>query len=499
MLSYLTPQSQQAAKAYQLTQRAKKGKPAPESWDRWLFELFPSYFPAPFAARHRDMWEWVESIPAEKRPPAFVGIWGRGGAKSTNAEAVAVYLGATERRKYVLYISETQEQADDHVGNIAEMLESPRFAEHYPKAADRKVGKFGNSKGWRRNRLRCANGFIVDAMGLDSARRGAKIEDARPDLIIIDDIDGQEDSKVTVDKKIRSLTQKILPAGAYNLAVLAIQNLIHPDSIFSQMYDGRADFLANRIVSGPFPAIEGLTTELRDGRYMITGGDATWEGQNLDRCQQMLDDMGLSAFLKECQHDVEAPLGGIWDHVEFKHIDFDELPDLVRVSLWVDPAVTNTDQSDNQAISISGIDEDGKMYRLFAWEQRSSPRATLRLAVLKAIEYGSLMVGVETDQGGDVWLSAYEKAVDDLVSEGLITEDQAPQFQQAKAGAGHGSKVHRNALVLADYERGNIIHVRGTHQTMERAYRRFPLTKPYDWVDASYWDWNDLRGSWYAW
>jgi phage terminase large subunit-like protein len=69
-----------------------------------------------------------------------------------------------------------------------------------------------------------------------------------------------------------------------------------------------------------------------------------------------------------------------------------------------------------------------------------------------------------------------------------------PRFKSAKAGAGHGSKTHRASQMLADYERGRIVHVTGTHRTLERALKRFPVKKPYDLVDASYWAWQDLMG-----
>jgi len=71
-------------------------------------------------------------------------------------------------------------------------------------------------------------------------------------------------------KKIDILTKTILPAGSPDCAILFIQNLIHPESIASRLVDGRADFLSERIVSGPYPAIEGLTYEQRNGKFVIT-------------------------------------------------------------------------------------------------------------------------------------------------------------------------------------------------------------------------------------
>ena len=70
-----------------------------------------------------------------------------------------------------------------------------------------------------------------------------------------------------------------------------------------------------------------------------------------------------------------------------------------------------------------------------------------------------------------------------------------PGFDEEKAGSTQQSKAARGAHMLADYERpGKIVHVAGYHEVLERALRRFPLTKPFDLVDASYYGWLDLSG-----
>lgn len=268
----------------------------------WLRALFPSYVAHPFADRHNDLWAWAWAIQKGIDSDPFVGCWGRGGAKSTSAELVAVRWGATKARSYGLYLANTQDQADDHISTIGSLLETPTIATHYPHLADRLVGKYGQSKGWRRNRLRCSDGFTIDALGLDSAARGAKLDEQRPDFIIIDDVDDVEDTEQTTAKKIRSLTKKILPALTHDAAILFIQNKVFDDGLMAQVLDGRADFLGGAIISGPFPAVEGL--EYRGGGTgaIITAGTATWAGQPLEACQSFIRKWGLDAFLSECQH-----------------------------------------------------------------------------------------------------------------------------------------------------------------------------------------------------
>lgn len=212
--------------------------------------------------------------------------------------------GMLHKRTYVVYLCETQDQADKHVATIAGLLESA--------GVDRALNKYGNSKGWRRNRLRASLGFTVDALGLDTATRGIKVDADRPDFMILDDIDGRHDSAEATQKKIEILTTTILPAGSNDCAVLAVQNLIHFNSIFCRLADGRADFLNDRIVSGPYKAVEGLKYVTSDGRYAITEGVATWEGQNLGVCEDQINQWGPSAFLREAQHDILIVEGAVF-------------------------------------------------------------------------------------------------------------------------------------------------------------------------------------------
>lgn len=455
-------------------------------WRLWLAAISPQEHD--FAPHHVEFWQHIWAIEKGKRPKPFVAIWPRGGAKSTSIEMATALLAAKKARRYALYVSESQDQADDHVLNVGSLIESDVISLVFPELAARSLGKYGNIRGWRRNRLMTQGGFIIDALGLDSAVRGVKIENERPDLIVIDDIDSQVDGPGVVERKIRTITRALLPAGSNDVAVVAVQNLVHPDSVFAQLADGRAEFLADRIVSGPIPAVEGLETEQVDGKWRIVAGKATWEGQSLQVCQDMISDMGLTAFLSECQHHTEPPPGGMFDHIEFKRLDPEEVPDLVKTTVWVDPAVTDKDDSDSMGIQVDGIDEDGTIYRLFSWERRATPLDALKMAIMKAKQYHAQTVGVETDQGGDTWQSVFREAASSLG----LKPSQWPRYLHAKGGA-VGPKTHRAQQMLTDYEKGHIVHVRGTHGVLERALRRFPKTKPFDLVDASFWSWRHLR------
>lgn len=345
---------------------------AAEAWhpETWLTRTLPAYVGARgdetpaeaealFAPHHRDFWAWVWGVDDGARPESFIGVWGRGEAKSTSAEMACVALGARRRRRYVLYVSGTQDQADDHVGNVAAMLESTELGRWYPEMADRLLGKFGNSKGWRRNRIRTATGFTVDALGLDTAARGVKLEDQRPDLIIIDDVDAHDDSPVVTARKIDALTKKLLPAGSDDLAVLGIQNLVQRDGIFARLVDGRAQFLARRTVSGPIPAVRGLVVHHEvgadgRGRDVVVAGEPTWPAQTLARVQEKIDDWGLASFLAEAQHDMGNNDDALWTREQLARVRTAQGAEWDRVVVGVDPSGGSSSSNDAQGIVVAG-------------------------------------------------------------------------------------------------------------------------------------------------
>lgn len=254
-------------------------------------------------------------------------------------------------RRYVLYVSETQEQADKHVGAIASLLEKA--------GVERLVSIYGHSKGWKRTQLRTANGFNVSSFGLDTAARGVKLDQYRPDLIVFDDIDDQSDTARTVSKKIDSITTAIIPAGSSDAAYLFVQNLVHEEGIFAQLVYGRADFLHDRETPYVEPAVIDLQTEKRDrgdgtNVYFVTGGTPTWAGQDLRTVEAQINDWGLRAFSREAQHEVRGASGYFFDVKALKYIESSEVPAGLRYCRAWDLAATQ-DGGDYTAGVLMGV------------------------------------------------------------------------------------------------------------------------------------------------
>lgn len=425
---------------------------SPTSWEERLRTLFPSYV-GEFADRHVEFWEWVNGLKKHVAPRPFVGIWPRGGGKSTSAELAVCDLGLRGVRKYCLYVRATQENADKSVANIATLLEKDSVSRAYPAHAERLLSKYGNSKGWRRNRLRTSGGFTVDAIGLDVAARGAKVDEHRPDLIILDDIDEKHDSGRLTKKKLDIIKNGILPAGTPDVAVIAIQNLIIPNGIFSQLADGRADFLVRRIVSGPHPAVVDMQTarvpdeETGGTKDVIVGGEATWPGQDLGKCQSLLDLIGLASFIEECQNEVEEREGALWTREIINGTRVGIAPTMKRIVVGVDPPGGRTECG----IVIGGVGHDNHGYVLADYSLKGKPEVWANRVVRAYHDHEADRIVAEKNFGGDMVESTI-KALDSKVPVLVVTASRG--------------KVVRAEPVSALYTDGRIHHV-GTFPQLE--------------------------------
>lgn len=417
------------------------------AWRPWLGTMYPGL--DHFAPHQEEVWDWIWAIEADEPTDPFVAIWARGGGKTSTAERAVTSTGLRGKRRYAWYVRATQDAADDSVGtNIARLLESEKVERYYPWHAGRKLSKYGHSKGWNSQRLRTSGGFTVDAIGLDTAARGLKIEDMRPDLIVLDDLDGKHDTPRATKKKLEVITTSILPAGTENTAILAIQNLIIPHGVFSRLADGRADFMATRRVSGPVPAVHGLRTEVREDpehgrrRAFIVAGEPTWEGQGLAACQRQIDNIGLRAFLQECQHEVKRREGALWTEDIIKRID--QVPPLRRIVVGVDPS----GGGDEIGIVVVGIGHDGRLYVLADLTQKGG---------LGPLNWGRVAVDGYDDHEADR-IVAEKNFGGDMVESNIRVAAGGRRVPVHMVSASRGKDV-RAEPVAALYEDGLVSHV----------------------------------------
>lgn len=483
--------------------RRQQNKPFSANWRERVPDLFGAYFWFPFSPPHEELWEWENDIALDSSPRPFVAIWPRGRGKSTTTEAVVADLAVRGVRTYCLYVCSTQDQADKHVATIARMLESDSVAKYAPTISTPRISSNGN-RTWNRKMVTTATGFTVEAIGLDKAVRGQKIDWARPDLIVFDDIDEAEDSEDTVAKKERTMTGSIIPAGSTNCAVLFVQNLIHSNSIAAKLSkapnkEGAAHYLMTRQVSGPYKAVEGLRyTQVQVGevwQWKITEGESLWEGFTLDLCENEINLYGPNAFERESQHDID----GDNEHALMSREDFErtrktleQVPDLARIAIGVDPPGGVTECG----IVCVGKAKIGNDWHGFTLDDASTRKGVRSeewaLEVLKCYDRNKAdVVYVEVNFGGEMAIGNIRQAKWKDDDGNVIVDGKHIKIEPVNATRG---KVVRAEPVATVFQQGRGHHV-GMFPLLEKEWRQYlPGDKDSpNRLDAEVWAYTGLN------
>ena len=166
------------------SQRAKKQRIArleshPEEWFKYYFPEFYTADPAPFhiAATKRVLKhpEWFE-----------VRSWSRELAKTARTMMEVLYLTLTGRKHNVLMVSNNKDNAERLLLPYKSILEvNNRIINDY--------GKQENIGHWEADEFITRTGVAFRAIGAGQSPRGTRNNAMRPDVIIIDDIDTDEE------------------------------------------------------------------------------------------------------------------------------------------------------------------------------------------------------------------------------------------------------------------------------------------------------------------
>lgn len=184
--------------------------------------------------------------------------------------------------------------------------------------------------------------------------------------------------------------------------------------------------------------------------------------------------------------DVE---GALWtaDLIDSYRTEPGKVPDLLRVVVAVDPAVSNDEDSDETGIVVVGEAEGGHGFVLADYSMRGTPDACMRKAVWAYHHHQADKVIGEANNGGD-YIGSLLKTVD-------------PDVPYEKVIASRGKRV-RAEPVSALYEQGRVHHV-GCHTMLEEQMISWVPSDPGDSpdrVDALVWACSALRslssGSW---
>ena len=179
--------------------------------------------------------------------------------------------------------------------------------------------------------------------------------------------------------------------------------------------------------------------------------------------------------------------GALWSRSSLAQceIEKDEVPDLTRIVVSIDPAITSNLESDMTGLVVAGIDVNGIAYVLADYTDRYTPQQWAARAVSLFEEYQADRIVAERNQGGD------------MVRHTLQTECETVPIKLVHASRG---KMARAEPVSALYEQNKVRHVKGLNDLEDQMVTWEPLGSigSPDRLDALVWAITDLSLQGYA-
>lgn len=230
----------------------------------------------------------------------------------------------------------------------------------------------------------------------------------------------------------------------------------------------------------PTPLIKGLVK--RSG-VCVTRGTTFENSDNLaaSAIEQLQEryggtNLGRQELYAEILDDVE---GALWnyDQMDECRITEGDMPDLERIVVAVDPAVTNGDTSDETGVVVAGRCAQGRFYVLSDRSLKASPDGWMRAVVDAYYEYQADKIIAEVNNGGD------------LVERVLRTIDTSVPYKKVTATRG---KMVRAEPIAALYEQKRVSHV-GNFDILENQMCEYNGEgKSPDRMDALVWALTEL-------
>lgn len=337
----------------------------------------------------------------------------RGHAKSVRWTTIfSVRNIVYQHKHYVFLISDTGGQASDFLLDIAAAMENN----------DRITEDFGKLQGspWNSNELVTTTGIKVECAGSGMKILGRRWGAWRPDLILLDDLENEENvSTPEQRKKLRDwFTKVVMFLGDKYTDYVYVGTIKHKESLLCWVLDNPTwETRVYRAViqfaerEDMWAEWENIVTDLsleKEDRLaqskafykdheaeMLKGTNVLWPAKwsYFDLMMTRVTE-GAAAFNSELQNRPIDPADQIFDLKYYEH------PPARDALKWVvgfcDPSMGKTKKSDMCAILIIGVDEAGWKYVLEADLRRLHPDAIIDAIIEKQLRYNCNDFGVET-------------------------------------------------------------------------------------------------------
>lgn len=305
--------------------RKKRLEQYPEEWFVYHFQKYCTAKPAKF---HKEATKrllkndrWYE-----------VRAWSRELAKSARSMMETLYLVYTGKVKNVLIISATLDAATRLLKPYKIIIEE----------SQRLMADYGNQRysgEWSDTEFTLVMGASFRAIGAGQSPRGTRNDNFRPDMIIIDDYDTDEECRNPniIDKKWNWIEQALIPTVSVsgNYRIIFNGNIIAKDCAITRAMK-KAKFVS--------------IVNIRDDK-----GKSSWPEKNTEK--DIDDILSTISFVSAQKEYFNNP---VTEGTVFKEIQWGECPKLSALRFAViygDPAPSNADAKNNcyKSVILLGI------------------------------------------------------------------------------------------------------------------------------------------------
>ena len=406
---------------------------------------------------HKEMWELCCS---DAKQVAIAAP--RGHSKSTTITHAYVLANVLFReKKHVIIVSATEAQSVNFLGDIKnELIENEDLRELFGVA---KVVK--DSETDVRVQFDDGEQFRILAKGSEQKLRGIKWRNTRPDLIVGDDLEDDEQvmNKERRDKFKRWFFGALVPSISSTGTIRIVGTILHFDSLLENLMNNPA-WLTKR-----------YRAHNEDFSYILW--PELWDEQRLRAKRQELTDMGIpESYAQEyLNHPIDEKTAF------FNRGDLNPITDPnenLTYYFGVDLAVSTSQRADFTAIAVVGVNPRGKLKVVDVRRGRWDALETIDQLFSAHRQYNPEYVVIER--------GAIEKAIGPFL---YAEMNKRGVFMNLRPETPTKDKMSRARSLQARMRAGGVEFDKDAfwYPDLEEEIVRFPMGKNDDQVDALSW------------
>lgn len=479
--------------------RRDKVLDAISGFDFFVNNYFPHYLRhSSKSALHEYLFNKLPQITAEEKSQALAIAAPRGEAKSTICTKLfTLWRLLTNKTKFAVIVMDSIDQAYPMLESIkAEIEFNPRIKIDFPEIA-------GEGRIWQSGIAITKNNLKIQVAGVGKKLRGLTHGAYRPDLVILDDIENDENVRKPEqrDKTSNWINKTIIPLGAAGekLDIVYIGTVLHYDSVLNRCLNsaGWQSARFKSIIKQPLNAdlwdsweaiakSEGKEKANQfyneNKKAMEEGAVVSWEARPLLTLMEIRSQIGRQAF--DCEYQNDPTAGDDAPFANSIHY-YKELPRKLIYFGALDPSLGKKGAGrDPSAILIGGLDQEtGKLYVIEASISRRLPDRIIEDVINYQKIYGCFVWAIEAVQFQEFLRT-------ELIKRGLARGVPIP----ARAVIPHSDKALRIESLQPHLKNESIL-LNVESKTLIDQLRHYPKADHDDGADALHMLWSLAQSS----